>query len=131
MKLSRIKLINLRIIRNSKGNIMKYLDKSNPNFKSFGEVYFSEIKKNMSKGWILHKKSSCFLAVPFGKVKFTFSEKLKSKKKIIIIGSKNYKLIFLPPKIWFKFTSITTKSLVVNTINNVHDDSETLKFPIT
>ena len=88
MKLSRIKLIDLRIIRNSKGNIMKYLDKSNPNFKSFGEVYFSEIKKNMSKGWILHKKSSCFLAVPFGKVKFTFSEKLKSKKKIIIIEVK-------------------------------------------
>ena len=60
------KLINFeknKIIKNPKGNIIKYLSKKDKIYKGFGEVYFSEIKKNKIKGWNLHKKYTCIITV--------------------------------------------------------------------
>ncbi len=130
MSLSKIKTIKLKISTNPKGDVLKYLTRKNKYFKKFGEVYFTEIKKNKVKGWNFHKKCWCLLAVPCGKVKFTFAENINSKKKTIIIGKKNYSLIVVPPRIWFNFMSIKKISLVVNTLNHVHHKNETLKIPI-
>ena len=130
MSLNKIKTIKLKISTNPKGDVLKYLTKKNKYFKKFGEVYFTEIKKNKIKGWNFHKKCWCLLAVPYGKAKFTFAENINSKKKTIIIGKKNYSLIVVPPRIWFNFMSIKKISLVVNTLNHVHNKNETLKIPI-
>ena len=130
MSLSKIKTIKLKISTNPKGDVLKYLTRKNKYFKKFGEVYFTEIKKNKIKGWNFHKKCWCLLAVPYGKVKFTFAKNINSEKKIIIIGKKNYSIIVLPPRIWFNFMSIEKISLVVNTLNHVHNENETLKIPI-
>ena len=130
MSLSKIKTIKLKISTNPKGDVLKYLTSKNKYFKKFGEAYFTEIKKNKIKGWNFHKKCWCLLAVPYGKVKFTFAENINSKKKTIIIGKKNYSLIVVPPRIWFNFMSIKKISLVVNTLNHVHNKNETLKIPI-
>jgi dTDP-4-dehydrorhamnose 3,5-epimerase-like enzyme len=130
MSLNKIKVIKLNIIKNSKGDILKYLNKNDTYSKKFGETYFSEIKYKSKKGWIFHKKSQSLLTVPFGKVKFTFMDKFKKKKRVIIIGKTKYFLIVLPPKIWFNFTSLDKLSLVVNTLNNKHNDKETLKLPL-
>ena len=130
MTLSKIKTIKLKISTNPKGDVLKYLTRKNKYFKKFGEVYFTEIKKNKIKGWNFHKKCWCLLAVPYGKVKFTFAKNIDSKKKIIIIGKKKYSIIVVPPRIWFNFMSIEKISLVVNTLNHVHNKNETLKIPI-
>ena len=130
MSLNKIKIIKLKISTNPKGDVLKYLTRKNKYLKKFGEVYFTEIKKNKVKGWNFHKKCWCLLAVPYGKVKFTFAENINSKKKTIIIGKKNYSIIVVPPRIWFNFMSIERISLVVNTLNQVHNKSETLKIPI-
>ena len=45
MQLSKIKVVKLKIIKNSKGDLLKYLSKKTKNFFRFGEVYFNEIKK--------------------------------------------------------------------------------------
>ena len=130
MSLSKIKTIKLKISTNPKGDVLKYLTRKNKYFKKFGEVYFTEIKKNKIKGWNFHKKCWCLLAVPYGKVKFTFAENINSQKKTIIIGKKKYFIIVVPPRIWFNFMSIEKISLVVNTLNHVHNKNETLKIPI-
>ena len=130
MFLNKIKIIKLKISKNSKGDVLKYLTRKDKFFKKFGEIYFTEIKKNKTKGWNYHKKNSCLLAVPFGRVQFTFAKKITAKKKIISIGKKNYCIIIVPPRIWFKFRSLTKLSLVVNTINEIHNKNETLKIPI-
>lgn len=130
MSLNNIKVVKLKIIKNSKGDLLKYLDRNNKYFKKFGETYFNEIKKNEIKGWNYHKKFYSFIAVPFGKVKFTFAKDIKKRKKIIIIGKMNYSLIMVPPGLWFKFESLAKFSLIINTLNSVHKSSETLKIPI-
>lgn len=128
MYLNRIKILKLKIIKNSKGDILKYISKKTKSFSRFGEVYFNEIKKKKIKGWNRHKICHCFLTVPVGKVKFTFAKNINSNKKIVTIGKDNYSLIIVPPKIWFKFKSLANLSLVVNTIDRVHDDKEINKF---
>ena len=130
MSLGKIKTIKLKISTNPKGDVLKYLTRKNKYFKKFGEVYFTEIKKNKIKGWNFHKKCWCLLTVPYGKVKFTFAENINSKKKTIIIGKKKYFIIVVPPRIWFNFMSIKKISLVVNTLNQIHNENETLKIPI-
>mgnify|MGYP000250228939 CR=1 FL=1 len=51
MSLDKIKIIKLKIIKNPKGDILKYLNKDFNFFKKFGETYFTEIK--------LKEKKSC------------------------------------------------------------------------
>ena len=128
--LSKIKIYKLNKLKNLKGDVLKYLNKNNKYFKKFGEVYFTEIKKKKIKGWNFHKKCQCLLAVPVGKVKFVFAEKISGRKRVITIGKKNYSIIVVPPGIWFSFTSLEKISLVVNTINEIHNSKETLKIPI-
>ena len=127
--LSKIKIYKLDKLKNLKGDVLKYLNKNNKYFKKFGEVYFTEIKKKI-KGWNFHKKCQCLITVPVGKVKFVFAEKISGRKKVITIGKKNYSIIVVPPRIWFSFTSLEKISLVVNTINEIHNNKETLKVPI-
>ena len=81
MGLSKIKTIKLKISTNPKGDVLKYLTRKNKYFKKFGEVYFTEIKKNKVKGWNFHKKCWCLLAVPYGKVKFTFAKNINGKSE--------------------------------------------------
>ena len=84
------------------------------------------------KGWNFHKNNKSLLVVPYGKVEFMFVDgRVKSKtyykKEKIILSKKNYKIIALPPGVWFCFKSLTKLSIVANCINNPHQDKETLK----
>ena len=127
-----IKIKKNKIILNKKGNIIKFIDKKTKGFRGFGEIYFSEIKKNKTKGWNIHYKFFSILSVPYGKVEFVFfdpEKKIKKFKKII--SSKNENLsIFVPPKIWYSFKSKTKISMVVNVLNQIHDPKETGKAEI-
>ena len=132
MKIIGLKIIKKEIFKNSKGDIIKYISKRDKIFKKFGEVYFSEIKKNKTKGWNLHKKNYCLVTVPIGEVIFTFfdgrknSRTFKTKHKIIL-GKKKHRVVLIPPGIWFSFTTGSKKALVANILNNVHSPKETDK----
>lgn len=130
MNLSKVKIIKLKIIKNFKGDLLKYLSYKDRHFIKFGECYFSEIKKNQIKGWNYHKNNQCLITVPYGKVRFEFANNIKLKKKSITISKSNYSLIVVPPKIWFKFKSISKFSIVANIINEMHKKNETIKIPI-
>ena len=61
MKIAGLKIFQNKIIKNSKGDILKFVSTKNVFFKRFGEIYFSEIKKNKTKGWNFHKKNTCLI----------------------------------------------------------------------
>ena len=132
MKISGLKKINIKIIKNKKGDLIKYLSLKDSFFKKFGEIYFSEIKKGQIKGWNLHKRYNCHLAVISGSATFNFVDFRKKsktylKKDKITLSKKNYGVLLVPPNIWFNFTTRNKVSLVVNTLNYPHLDSETKK----
>ena len=57
MKITGLKVIKKKIIKVKKGDIIKFVNKKDKFFKRFGEIYFSEITKNQTKGWNLHKRN--------------------------------------------------------------------------
>ena len=126
MSLKKVKIINLKKIDNKKGEIIKILSKNDKNFKKFGEIYFSKIKKNYIKGWNLHKKFYCHITICYGDVIIKLKDQdLKSKS--ISLFSNSPKLIIIPPKVWFLIKSKKKNSMILNVLSDVHDPKETLK----
>ncbi len=122
-----VKVFKKKIIKVKKGDIIKFLNKDDVFFKGFGEIYFSEIKKNQTKGWNFHKRNTCIISVPLGNVEFLIFNPQKKQLKKIKIGKKNNKIIQIPPGNWFSFKSIVRISIIANFMNNLHQKKETKK----
>jgi len=127
-----IKLRKNKIIPNQKGDIIKFINKNSKNFSRFGEIYFSEVKKNKTKGWNIHYRYQCILAVPFGEVDFSFFNQKSKQKKIrkITISKKNNYSIVVPAGTWFSFRSNVKLSIVTNLLSGIHNNKETDKSNI-
>ena len=128
--LKKIKKIPLKTIKTKEGDIIKYLDKGKKYFNKFGEVYFSKINRGFIKGWNLHKKTKCFITVPYGSVTFVLKDIKKIKSKKIEIKDSHPELLIIPKNIWFKFWTKKKYSIVMNLIEIKHDKNETRKLPI-
>ena len=126
MTVKLIKTFNQKVIKNKKGNLIKYVSKKDKYFKKFGEIYFNEIKFKKKKGLTKHKLNNCIIKCLCGKVKFHFIDQNNNELKIII-NSKQNKVLKIPPNIWFNFESISGKSLIANLIERVHSDKEIIK----
>ncbi len=109
-------------IINQKGNLQKFVDIKLNLFKGFGEVYFTEIKKNKVKGWKKHKKNYSLLKIILGQVLFTFHYKNKFYK--LMIKHNENKVIQIPPDVWFSFKGVLKKNLLCNFMNKLHSDNE-------
>jgi len=123
-----ISIYNLAQIPTDSGDVMHGLKSTDNNYKGFGEIYFSWIFKNSIKGWKRHKKMTMNLIVPHGKVRFVFFNTKKDTYHQEIVGESNYSRITVPPGIWFGFQGLaSTKSLVVNIADIIHDQKEVEK----
>ena len=122
-----IKISKLIEIKNSKGNIIKLLNRNDPSFSSFGELYISKINFGKIKGWKRHKKMKMNLFVINGEVLFVFYYH-KIKKFHTIKISNNKTGVFVPNNIWFAFKGISKKeNIVMNLANIPHQDNESEK----
>ena len=125
---SNIKLVSLKVIKNSKGKIIKILNLSDKDFKGFGEAYISFAKQNHIKAWKKHKKMSLNLTILSGKVKFVFFDDKKNIFKRIILGENSMKKLIVPPGIWFGFKGLNKKKNIILNISNIkHYDKEILR----
>ena len=116
-----IKKKKIRIIKNLKGNIVKFADLNNLPFKKLGEIYFSEIKPQSFKGWKYHNLRNQYLTVVYGSVEFSFKKSLKDKIKKIIINNKNKQnALYIPQKTYYSFKCLSRdKAIIVNIIDEV------------
>tara|TARA_B100000929_G_C15245338_1_gene331321 strand:- start:120 stop:548 length:429 start_codon:yes stop_codon:yes gene_type:complete len=132
MKIIGVKKISPKIFKNKKGDLLKFVSKKNSFFKSFGEIYFNEIRNKKIKGWIKHKKNQCIFSVAYGSINFKLIDDRKTSRSYrqelnIVLKKDNSNILVVPPGVWFSFTTNKTKSVLVNLINNVHSDSEVVK----
>jgi dTDP-4-dehydrorhamnose 3,5-epimerase len=119
-----IKTIKGKIIKNYKGDIKKFISKSSKEFQGFGECYFSEIKKNYTKGWKKNKTTQQMISVISGKVEFYIVDDRKNKiikKKYLLDDSKKYKKLIIPKNVWYAFKGLSTKrSILFNFLSIEH-----------
>ena len=62
MKIIGVKKISSQIFKNKKGDLLKFVSKKSSFFKSFGEIYFNEIRNKKKKaGLNINEISVSFL----------------------------------------------------------------------
>ena len=132
MKITGVKKIETKTFKNPKGDLLKFVSKKSSYFKSFGEIYFTEINYKKEKGWIKHKKNQCIISVAYGEVNFKLIDDRKKsktfgKEECIKLNKNKHSVLIIPPGVWFSFTTFKKRSILVNLINSVHSDNETLR----
>jgi len=114
------------------GDVLHALKCSENEFNGFEEAYFSTIKKNKIKAWKKHNRMTMNLIVPIGNVQFIFYDEKKNFLRSAIIGEDNYSRITVPPKIWFGFKGLSSRtSYILNISNLSHDPSEVERQSLT
>ena len=125
------KLTNVKKIKHPKGDVYHALKKSEPEFSTFGEAYFTTIKYNETKGWKRHKKMRLNLTVPVGNVKFSIYDDTQKKLDQLIIGEDNYKRLTIEPGAWVAFHGLSPGvNLILNIASCEHDPDEAENFEL-
>ena len=126
-KLEKIIFIKIKKIKNCKGNLYKIINKLSPYYRGIGEVYLSEIKKNIIKGWNLHKKNYSVIFLVQGSIIFYYKYKSSDKYKKKIIKFDDYKLILIPPNFRYAFKGLDKKNSLINFMDKIYNPNESFK----
>jgi dTDP-4-dehydrorhamnose 3,5-epimerase len=124
-----IKVIDLKQIRDHRGSVLHML-KDSMNLGQVKEIYFSTVIPGVTKGWKKHLKMTQRFAVPVGEILFEFADDrsdstTKGESVEIRLSQTNYKLLIVPPGIWYKFTCTSeNEALIVNASDLEHDPME-------
>jgi len=125
-----VRIKQLRQIPDERGKIMHMMRNDDPEFISFGEIYFSWVNPGVIKGWHLHKKMTLNYAVPYGAIKLVLYDDRKTSPthgevQEIFLGPDNYCLVQIPPLVWNGFKGVgVTPSMVANCSTISHDPEE-------
>ena len=120
----------LKQISDERGSVLHVLRNDSPDFKKFGECYFSEIFTCAVKAWKCHKLQTQFLAVPVGRVRFVlFDERQDSttlgKLQFLELGRPDmYCRLRIPPGIWYGFRCISEGNALIVNCTDIPFDSE-------
>lgn len=125
-----VKIKKLEKISDERGSILHMIQKDDPDFKQFGEIYFSTIYPGVVKGWHLHTEMVLNYAVVTGMIKLVLFDDRKDSHTHgelmeLYIGEDNYSLVTIPQNVWNGFKGIGTKTAIVaNCATLPHDPKE-------
>lgn len=132
-----VTLTYLREISDDRGAVLHMLRNDSPDFREFGECYFSEVLPGAVKAWKIHSLQTQNLAVPLGRIKIVLFDKRESsasfgKIEILEIGRPDrYYRLLIPPGICYGFQCISQlKALIVNCADFPHTPGESSLYPI-
>jgi len=99
---------------------MHMLRADDPEFRQFGEVYFSWVNPGVIKAWHLHTEMTLNYVCPHGLVKLVLyddreSSETRGELMELFLGPDNYNLVTIPPGVWNGFKGVASApSLVCN-----------------
>lgn len=121
-------------IIDERGSVMHMLKNTDPEFKQFGEIYFSTVYPGVIKGWHLHKTMTLNYAVIKGCIKLVLYDQreessTKGELQEIFIGDNNYCLVKVPPGVVNGFKGVgMEESIVANCATHPHDPEEIIRI---
>lgn len=128
----------LRELADDRGSVLHMLSIHAPDFKRFGECYFSEVMPGAIKAWKMHREQTQNLAVPVGRVRLViFDDRNGSKTKgnlnILELGRPDaYLRVQIPPGLWYGFACVgETPALLANCADMPHDPYESERKSVT
>jgi len=120
----------LRKIPDERGAIFHMLKRTDDNFETFGEIYFSVVNPGAVKAWHIHKAMTLNYAVVSGMIKLVLYDGRKESKthgqiQEIFMGDQQYVLVTIPPGVTNGFKGVsTTPAIVANCATLPHDPDE-------
>ena len=115
----KIQVQKVKIIKLQKGNIFKIISKKSILFEKFGEIYLSEVKPNIFKGWKYHNSNTQLLTVIKGTVEFSIKKRNKILRKVVSYPNNLY-IIKIPSKTYYSFKCKSKqKSIILNITDKV------------
>lgn len=126
----------LKQVIDNRGKVLHMLRSDSKLFKKFGEIYFSLVNTGAVKAWKNHKLSTQIFAVPIGEILLVLydnreTSKTKGEIQIINIGESNYKLVSIPPLVWYGFKGISKNAaLIANCTDMPYDPLESERTDI-
>jgi dTDP-4-dehydrorhamnose 3,5-epimerase len=118
----------LRRIPDERGTIMKMQEVTDPEFRGFGEVYFSTIYPGAVKGWHLHPGTLLNYCVVRGMIKLVlFDDRVDSPTRgevqEVFMGDEHHCLVQIPPGVWNGFKGIgEIEAIVCDLADHAHAD---------
>ncbi len=125
-----VTIIPLRTILDERGLVRHMMKCTDPHFKAFGEIYFSQIFPNAIKAWHVHRKMELNYAVVSGNIKLVLYDARPESPTFrelqeIFMGEENYVLVTVPPHVVNGFKAVgNEKAIVANCATIAHDPTE-------
>jgi dTDP-4-dehydrorhamnose 3,5-epimerase len=123
------KVIERKTILVEDGNVKHGLKSSDESFVGFGEVYFTEIKKDKIKGWKRHSKMTLNLLPVLGRIILYFKREFDDIPEEVHFGVDDYKLVCVEPNVWLAFEGVGDKNVMANVASIEHDPAESENVP--
>ena len=121
----------LKQIPDERGCVFHMLRNDDVVFRSFGEIYFSEVVPGAVKAWKYHYKQTQNIAVPIGRIRMVIYDDRKTSStegniQILELGRPDlYFRLTIPSRLWYGFACISdTPALLANCSDLPHDPSE-------
>ena len=135
-----VKLTDLKVIGDERGEIRHFMRCDKPPFEQFGEVYFSTIYPDVVKAWHSHKTMTLNYVCVVGVVLIVLCDKRPASKTHEEIGvytladyGLNYRLLTVPPGVWNGFRvpfGWVEPSTISNCATHPHDPDEIERYPL-
>jgi dTDP-4-dehydrorhamnose 3,5-epimerase len=119
-----------RRIADDRGAVFHMLKNTDPEFKTFGEIYFSYIYPGIVKAWHGHKKMDLNYVCISGMVKIVLYDGRRQSPTFkelqeIYIGEQDYQLVHIPHGVVNGIMGLGTKpAIVANCATIPHDPAE-------
>jgi dTDP-4-dehydrorhamnose 3,5-epimerase len=132
-KIEGVTLTPLRQLSDDRGSVLHMLRCDAPDFTSFGECYFSEVRPGAVKAWKRHRAQTQNLAVPVGRIRLAIYDDREPSltlgyTQVLDLGRPDaYLRLRIPPGLWYGFSCIgAAAALLANCPDLPHDpgDSE-------
>ena len=129
-KIADVVIQDLKQFIDERGKVMHMIRADSPLFDEFGEVYFSMVNPGKIKAWKKHKQMTQRYAVPVGKIQLVIYDDRSDSASSgvleqIFIGEDEYRLVQIPPGVWYGFKGISNiPALVANCTNLPHHPEE-------
>lgn len=125
--IERVKIKELKVIPDERGNLMEILRADDEQFSKFGQVYITTAYPDVVKAWHFHRFQDDNMTVLQGMVKIVlYDDRKASPTKGLIneffVGTNNRVLIHIPKEVWHGFKCISDEeAMIVNIVTECYN----------
>lgn len=133
-----VKLTDLKIIGDERGEIRHFMRCDKPPFEQFGEVYFSQVYPDVVKAWHVHKEMTLNYVCVVGVVEIALFDAREESVTfrecdtfMLADHGPLYKLLTIPPGVWNGFRAPVGWAepvLIANCATLPHDPDEIERY---